>query len=89
MVVMIVLSVLHFLATLLGGFLICRPVSKSWNPTVKGQCGNEFAAYLSFEIIGLALDMAIILWPLPIIMKLTIPFWKKFGVLFIFAFGIS
>lgn len=88
MVVMIVLSVLHFLAALLGGFLICRPVSKSWNPTVQGQCGNEFAAYLSFEIIGLALDMTIILWPLNDIMNLRMPFRRKFGVLIVFSIGL-
>lgn len=88
MVVTIVLSILHFLAALLGGFLICRPVSKSWNPAIQGQCGNEFAAYLSFEIIGLALDMTIILWPLNPIMKMTLPVQKKAGILFIFTIGI-
>ncbi|KAF2463436.1 uncharacterized protein BDR25DRAFT_297963 [Lindgomyces ingoldianus] len=88
MVAMIVLSVLHFLAALLGGFLICRPVSKSWNPAVQGQCGNEFAAYLSFEIIGLALDITIILWPLKDIINLKLPFRRKAGILFIFTVGI-
>lgn len=86
--VVMVLSFLHFLATLIGGFLLCRRVSKSWNPDVPGQCGNEIAAYLSFEVLGLALDMAIIVCPLPVIMRLNLPFPKRLGYLFIFTFGI-
>lgn len=77
MIILIVLSVLHFLSSLLGGFLICRPVSKTWKPAVKGQCGNEFVAHMSFETIGLALDKTIILWPLYDIMNLKLPFGKK------------
>jgi hypothetical protein len=88
MTLLIVVSVLHFSASLLAAFLICRPVSKSWNPAVEGQCGNEFVAYTSFEAIGLALDMTIVLWPLYDIKNLVLPLVRKAGILFIFAFGI-
>ena len=59
------LSICHGFTSVLEVCLICRPITAQWDPDVTGLCGNQTASFVTIEIIGLVLDLAILLSPLP------------------------
>lgn len=85
--VLIVLSTLYGLAILLQIFLICHPVEAAYNTTINGKCGNQKAAFLSIEIFGLILDLAIVILPFPRTLSLDMPPRRKLVVLVILSVG--
>lgn len=81
------LSVLYCVMVLLMAFLLCRPFNSNWNPAVKAHCADRSAAYLAQGIINLALDICIIVLPLPILWKLQMPMHKRFGLMVMLSGG--
>lgn len=84
---LITLSCFHGLALMLEQFRICRPLSSAWNPNVNGSCGNEIVAYVIFEVLGLALDIAIVIQPVYTISLLQFPFKEKLYLISLFGEG--
>ncbi|KAI8941682.1 hypothetical protein NX059_002893 [Plenodomus lindquistii] len=82
------LSVVHGIASVLEVCLICQPIEASWDPNVKGLCGNQIASFLAVEIIGLGLDMAMLLAPIPVTISLRIPLKTRIGIIVIFELGL-
>lgn len=74
--------------TVLIGFLICRPVSKNWNPTAQGVCGNRIAGYTAVSVVNVIIDCLMLVLPLPMIFRLQVKPGYKWALLGIFGIGI-
>lgn len=59
----------HTIGSILEVFLICRPLRGHWDLISVNACGNQQVSFVVIECIGLALDVALLLLPLPIIMR--------------------
>ena len=79
---------IYGIAIILEALLICRPISAAWDQSIRGSCGNEVTAYATLEICGLIIDLAIAIYPIPLVCQLDIVPRKKIGIIIIFSIGI-
>ncbi|KAI1377259.1 hypothetical protein F4677DRAFT_49921 [Hypoxylon crocopeplum] len=80
-------SIMYGIAALLTAALICRPIQAAWDNQVQGTCGNQTAAYVALEVIGLVIDMAILALPFQPIMGLSMRSVTKSLILLAFSAG--
>lgn len=81
------LAVLWALGTILMILTICRPVTKFWNRELPGECGDLVTTLIVFGALDVALDVVILLLPIPMVWQLQMPFANKIGLACIFAMG--
>ncbi|KAI1739393.1 hypothetical protein F4680DRAFT_146047 [Xylaria scruposa] len=84
---LLVASAAYAIAVIATSLAICQPISASWDQTVPGRCGNQIIAYLGLEIISAILDLAILIAPLPAIMRLRLPLRRKWPICVLFSIG--
>jgi hypothetical protein len=77
----------YYLPVLLLKAVICRPISKFWNPTIEGQCFNQRALILADSIISVLSDMIIFVAPLPLTLDLQMKRKKRIKVAAVFSAG--
>ena len=77
----------HTLGSILEIVLICRPFSAQWNSDLVGVCGNQQVSFIVIESIGLALDIVLLLLPLPSILSLHVTMEKKIGIVIVVDIG--
>ncbi|KAK8177277.1 hypothetical protein IWX90DRAFT_13025 [Phyllosticta citrichinensis] len=70
-------------------FLICRPVSASWDPRGSRVCGNVVMVYVALCIINLFTDLVIMFLPVPFIRRLQMDTSTKVGLYVMFVLGIA
>ncbi len=70
------------------GFLVCRPVQKNWDPTAKGNCGDQIAAYTAASLVNVIINSAMCLLPLPMVWRLHIKIPYKVALFGIFTIGV-
>jgi hypothetical protein len=85
--VMMAVSLGYLIMVILEGFLLCRPVSYTWNKLQMGKCGNERKVYLSSGIVNLIIDAAIVILPMPMLWGLQLGMAKKVALTVIFGLG--
>jgi hypothetical protein len=78
----------HGIVSILEICLICRPLAAQWDPNVGGACGNQIASFVTIEVLGLALDVAILVLPIRPLFGLNIPLKKKWVPLMTFSSGV-
>ncbi|GAB1730940.1 hypothetical protein NU195Hw_g4792t1 [Hortaea werneckii] len=72
----------------LGGTLLCRPVSKLWDPTVGGGgCMSAEKYWLSVAGLDIGLDVLVLVLPLPGIWGLRLPRRQKVALVVVFLLG--
>jgi hypothetical protein len=81
------MCILHGVASVLEVCLICRPIAAQWDPDVKGKCGNQIVSFVTIEVTGMALDIAILVSPLPGMRYLRVEKWEKLKIVFILDVG--
>ena len=84
---LLAIAILYALAVLLETFLICHPLAVDWNAHIKGTCGDQVVSYVVLEVLGLLLDFAILVLPLPCIWKLRTGLRRKMSVAIVFSVG--
>lgn len=77
----------HGVASMLGMFLVCRPIAANWDPTVDGTCGNVLVSYVFMESVGLFLDVAILIVPPLFIFRLQIERRRMWRISVVFETG--
>ncbi|KAI0908223.1 hypothetical protein F4824DRAFT_464514 [Ustulina deusta] len=77
----------YAIAVIATSLAICQPLSAGWDRTVMGSCGNEVVAYLCLEIISAVLDLAIVIAPLPPVMRLSMSRNRKWSICVLFSLG--
>ena len=84
---LMVTVILYGLIVLLETFLICRPLAVDWNAHTRGTCGDQVVSYVVLEVLGLFLDFAILVVPLPSIWKLQISVRRRMLIAIDFSIG--
>ncbi|KAF2197696.1 hypothetical protein GQ43DRAFT_380392 [Delitschia confertaspora ATCC 74209] len=83
-----VISSCYFISVVLETFLVCKPVQYNWNKNIRGTCTKHAKeTYLTAGILNLLIDIFIVALPLPVLFRLRIPTWKKFGLIAVFSVG--
>ncbi|KAF2629216.1 hypothetical protein BU25DRAFT_389218 [Macroventuria anomochaeta] len=70
-----------------GIIFLCNPVKTYWDVKVDGQCMNAEHHFWSTSIMGLVIDWAIWVLPMPIVGKLRLPRRQKWGLWGVFGLG--
>ena len=70
-----------------GVIFLCSPVQKYWDSSTPGSCRNAEVHFWSTSIIGIVLDWAIWLLPIPVVGRLRLPRRQKIGLLVVFSLG--
>lgn len=70
-----------------GGVFLCTPIAKIWNPELPGHCISPERYWLSVSGTDIALDLLILLLPLPSITTLHLPRKQKRGLVVVFTLG--
>ncbi|KAI1655627.1 hypothetical protein F4813DRAFT_366676 [Daldinia decipiens] len=81
------MSIMHGIAAILTGVLICHPIQASWDTRVQGTCGNQTTAYVALEVGGLVIDIAILVIPMISILGLRLNMRRKLGIILMFSAG--
>ncbi|KAK8071294.1 hypothetical protein PG997_011497 [Apiospora hydei] len=75
--------------TILLGFLICRPFAFNWDHTIpNGTCGNQVLSYQITGALNLVTDVVTLVLPIPHLIKLQMPLYRKVILQSVFALGI-
>ncbi|GFF24777.1 LOW QUALITY PROTEIN: hypothetical protein IFM46972_01175 [Aspergillus udagawae] len=86
--VVIILSTLGHVAGTLVLLVNCKPVERSWNPTISGKClpvGPTFYGLAAFTIVC---DVVVIFLPIPLLLQLNVKPAQKAGVACLFLLGL-
>jgi hypothetical protein len=70
-----------------GNVFLCDPVPSYWDVTLDGECMDKETHFWSTSIIGIVLDFAIWILPIPVVGKLKLPRRQKMGLLIVFGLG--
>lgn len=76
-------------SNILAGFLICRPLAKSWDFATPGTCGSQPAFYFAMGIVNLITDGAIIVLPMPYLYRLQLATGRKVLAMSLLGIGIG
>lgn len=68
-------------------FLICRPFAATYDPTVKGECGNQVGAFIAIGAFNVVTDAIILTLPIPTIWGLKMSSSARLGLCAIFLVG--
>jgi hypothetical protein len=75
-----------------GGIFLCSPAAKLWSPTALGgggHCRNAQTYWASVAAVDIALDLGILVLPLPAIVGLRLPWRQKLPTLLVFVLGFT
>ena len=77
------------LYALIGGIALCDPVAKLWSPELDGQCHSAAAYWTAVAAVDIALDISILVLPLPAIGSLRLPRKQKVSLVLVLALGFG
>lgn len=76
-------------ANILQIFLICRPFSKTYDPTVtEGSCGDQVGSFIALGASNAVTDMVILLLPMSTVLGLKMADKTKAALVGVFAVGL-
>ncbi|KAI1381208.1 hypothetical protein F4677DRAFT_440421 [Hypoxylon crocopeplum] len=78
-----------FIGSIATSLSLCQPVAFDWDKTISGYCGDEAKAELVAAAFNMALDVVIVMLPLPVIWHLQLPTRKKVGISVTFGPGLG
>lgn len=70
-----------------GLVFLCSPVRSQWDLKVHGRCMDVELHFLSSSVVGIVLDWAIWVLPMPIMRRLRLPRRQKWGLWGLFGLG--
>lgn len=65
----------------------CTPIHRAWNRTLPGHCIDIAKSWYGNAGYSIAMDLIILLLPMPMIASLQLPFGQKAALMFVFALG--
>ncbi|KAB5511462.1 hypothetical protein GE09DRAFT_1164819 [Coniochaeta sp. 2T2.1] len=65
----------------------CRPISAFWDKTIESTCFPMAPQWYTHAVGNIAIDIAILILPLPVLKTLTLPMAEKICLLGIFSLG--
>ena len=85
---MLVIVGLNFVGTWAGMLRVCTPIQYNWDKSIDGTCGDDYALVLWTAIINAAIDVLIVLLPVPVVWRLHMAAQKKAAITATFALGL-
>ena len=86
--VLMVATVLYWVAVIVLTAVFCIPFEANWNPTIPGaKCGDIHKSGISTGTFNLVLDFAVMCLPIPVLWNLQLILRKKIALVFIFGIG--
>lgn len=82
-----VINVAWLLGIVFGTIFLCDPIEKSYNPMIPGSCGSTSSLYIGSAVPSIAIDLIILILPLPKLWSLQIDRARKMGLIVVFTFG--
>ncbi|KAI5779977.1 hypothetical protein EDC01DRAFT_668681 [Geopyxis carbonaria] len=83
------LSVMFWVACILTGFLMCRPLAFNWDKSIEdAHCGNTYSQEVGSAAINMILDFMIVILPLPVLWSLQVPVKKKIMLSGVLSLGL-
>ncbi|KAL4909009.1 hypothetical protein BDW74DRAFT_76273 [Aspergillus multicolor] len=73
--------------TFISAWLNCIPVAKFWDPSIDGYCLDKKALWFSNSGIHIFTDIALLLFPMPVLKNLQLPRRQRFALMAVFALG--
>ena len=67
--------------------LSCQPLRKRWDPTLKGHCIDVTNYWRFISLANIISDVAMLLFPLPVVWKLHVSLPQKVGLTVLFLTG--
>lgn len=75
--------------TILLGLFICWPVPMNWDAdTEGGSCGDQAATFAAVGVVDLVTDLAIIILPVPMSLRLQLKSRHKVALCVMFGAGV-
>jgi hypothetical protein len=69
---------------------ICNPIPSFWDRSVSGTCFDQHAVFIADTTMSGITDVAILVFPIPLVRNLNMPFKKKVRVFcFLGAGGVA
>jgi hypothetical protein len=76
------------LFTFFNSVFLCYPVAYFWDKTIPGgKCINQYAIWFTNAALNIATDVAIIVLPMPVLARLSMPKMQKALLIGVFALG--
>ena len=79
--------VVGLISNILGEALQCFPIEKAWNPVLPGWCSNIEAHLIYGNLPNNITDIAMLLLPIPVVLRLQAAKHVKIGLLATFLVG--
>ncbi|KAK0612443.1 hypothetical protein B0T17DRAFT_648599 [Bombardia bombarda] len=76
------------LGNILQVFLICRPFAATYDPLVKGECGNQVASFIAIGAFNVVTDVLILTLPIRTVWGLSMSVPAKVGLTGVFLIGL-
>lgn len=76
------------LGNILQVFLICRPFAATYDPTIKGECGNQVISFIAIGAFNVITDAIILTLPIPTIWGLKMSSSARLGLSAVFMIGL-
>ncbi|ROV93613.1 hypothetical protein VMCG_08043 [Cytospora schulzeri] len=68
--------------------LICQPIQFNWDQSLPGgHCGNQKAVFGFYGVLNLMTDVLVLTLPIPSLLKLKLPSYKKVALIATFSIG--
>ncbi|KAH8883313.1 hypothetical protein GQ53DRAFT_882918 [Thozetella sp. PMI_491] len=84
----IILLGAYLFASVMGSILQCLPTQSIWDMSVKGTCINILSFFLFNAYFATITDFIVLLYPVPLLVGLKIPFAQKLSLIPVFGLGI-
>ncbi|RYO82163.1 hypothetical protein DL764_009648 [Monosporascus ibericus] len=81
------LCVAYWFGAFFGVVFFCIPPRKHWSPATPGHCGDSTTMYSACAGTDLAIDVIVILLPMPVLWGLQLPIAKRIALTFVFGLG--
>ena len=86
--IVLVFVILYGCSIAASTVVICLPVGSFWDLSGKPYCLNRVVLWLFHAALNITSDFIIILLPIPVVMKLSLPRKQRYGLVGIFAVGL-
>lgn len=81
------LNIAWWLGIVFGTIFMCDPVAKNYVPDLPGHCGETGALWIGSAVPSVAIDLIILLLPIPKIWGLQLGLAKRSGLIVVFMLG--
>jgi len=73
--------------TVFGTMFVCWPIPHFWDPSIPGNCMNEWHIYYANAGLSIGTDLLTILLPMPVLKNLRLPLRQRLALMMVFAIG--